>query len=176
MLPTSKKQTVATVSHEIRLGVEDLENVPATQSPSHTELKETTSAMGHFSKSSSTTKMIFEIEFERKRVKFIERMSHILENLKSLKMEQDELENVFTMVLQSAEDYLYCDDHLKCQATKDDVCVSLLKGFCKDDEALCRQMVSFLRYKVKPSTLVRRHKRQFIRGLKFFLEFVFKAL
>ena len=176
MLPTSKKNAVANVSHEIRLGADDLETEPATQSPSHLQLKETTSAMGHFSKSSSTKKMIFDIEFERKRVKFVERMSHILENLKSLKMEQDELENVFTMVLQSAEDYLYCDDHLKCQATKDDVCVSLLKKFCKDDEALCRQMVSFLRYKVKPSTFYRRHKQQIFKGVRFFFGLVSKVL
>ena len=174
MLPSSKKQL--SVAHELRLGVDDLDNEVVTPSPSHAELKDTASSMYHFSRSTSTKKMLSDIEFERKRSKFVERMSKILDNLKSLKMEQEELESVFTMVLQSAEDYLYCADPVKCQESKEECVISLLKGFTKDDEALCRQMVSFLKYKVKPSTLLRRHKRQIVRGVKFFLGFVFKAL
>lgn len=174
MLPTSKKDRLV-VTNEIRLGVEDLEN-EITPSPSNAELKEASNTMFHFSKSSSTKRMVSDIEFERKKTKFVERMSKILEALKSLKMEQDELESVFTMVLQSAEDYLYCSDPVKCQESKEESCVFLLKKFTKEDEALCKQMVKFLRYKIKPSTLYRRNKRQLVRCAKFFLALVCKAV
>lgn len=173
MLPTSKKTSLS-VAHEIRLGVEDLESEVVT--PSHAELKETSSAMYHFSRSSSTKKMLSDIEFERKKNKFVERMSKILDALRSLKMEQELLESVFTMVLQSAEDYLWCEDVAKCQAVKEECVVCLLKSFTKDDEQLCRQMVSFLKYKIKPSTMYRRNKRTIVRFGKFFLGMLFKAV
>lgn len=175
MLPTSKKTSLS-VAHEITLGLDAMEEELAKPSPSHTELKETSSAMYQFSRSTSTKKMLSDIEFERKKTKFVERMSKILDALRSLKMEQEELESVFTMVLQSAEDYLWCDDPVKCQETKEECVVSLLKGFTKDDEGLCRQMVSFLKYKIKPSTLYRRNRRQMVRCAKFFLDLFFKAL
>ncbi len=174
MMPVKKVVTPFNAS-EIRLGDDDIAEIERV-TPSHLELKQTFSDMKSFSKSSTTKQMLAHIELEKKRVKFQAKMSAVLMHVKALKLDEDQLEAIIVMVAQSAEDYLYCPDEKRCTCVKDSAVVELLKDFVKGDEVLCRQMIKFLSYKVKKSTLWRRNKKMVSKAFFFVFGTVLQAL
>lgn len=154
---------VRPVTNSIMLGSEDFE-VP---SPSHEELKQTYEQLKSFSKGSNAKLIMVDIVFQKRLTKFEVKMTSVLDHVKSLKIDEEQLESVFVMVMQSACDYLYHTDPVKL-ALKDELIVKLLKPFTKNDSIMCKQLMKFVQCKVKPSTLWRRNKA-FAKKCAFFL-------
>ena len=136
------------------------ESLASTQSqPSHADLREAVADINHFSSSSSSKSLSTDLCLEKRKNKFCVKMQSVLDKIQRLNINEDQLEAVFVLVLQSAEDYLYCKDKLKCEAMKHDICIKLLQQFTKDDPVLCKQLIKFVQHRIKLTTAWRRNKK-----------------
>jgi hypothetical protein len=139
------------------LGDESLAS--AQSQPSYGDLKEAVADINHFSSSSSSKSLSTDLSLEKRKDKFAVKMQSVLDKIQRLNINDEQLEAVFVLVLQSAEDYLYCKDKIKCEAMKHDICIRLLKQFTKDDPILCKQLIKFVQHRIKVTTAWRRHKK-----------------
>ena len=131
----------------------------AQRQPSYGDLKEAVADINHFSSSSSSKALSTDLSLEKRKDKFCVKMQSVLDKIQRLNINDEQLEAVFVLVLQSAEDYLYCKDKIKCETMKHDICIRLLKQFTKDDPVLCKQLIKFVQHRIKVTTAWRRHKK-----------------
>ena len=148
---------------ELRLDVgEDVDDEPKAATIT---TKEAIEDLEYFCSSSNVKTVKQSLMLKKKIYKFKSKVSAVLSKISSI-LEQEELESLFLFVLQSAEDYLSVDgssDELKM-----DVCVELLKSYCKDDDKLCKSVILMVQKRVKKITFYRRHRKKLYKVLIFF--------
>ena len=169
MLPVHSKPATPTKMHLQQDDDISLEfNQTQTQTPDY---KSTMKDIQYFSKQSQMSNIIEDILLEKKKNKFIDKISTVLQTIQKLNLKDEkQLQNLFLFVLQSAEDYIYTPNTEKCTLVKNNVCIELLKQFVKNDIKLCQQIIAIVESKIKKSTLLRRNKKRLIRCFFFFLE------
>ena len=145
--------------HTLVLGDDASDTTTLPPSDAVADLREAVSAISHFSSSKSSRSLRGDISFEKRRQKFLDKMRPVMIHLQKLGLADAKMEDVFVLVLQTCEDYLHHPDTEKCRSAKDAVCVELLKGLTKNDEVLCRQLISFVAHRLKKSTAWRRGRR-----------------
>lgn len=138
---------------------------PAT----HQDLRATCDHLKVFSKSSNAKSIIADVDYEKRLRKFETKMSVVLSQVKTLKLDEAHLEAIFVLVLQTASDYLHSPDPRKI-VIRNDVVVKLLAPFTKDDGDIARKLIQFVSCKIKPSTLWRRNKAMVKKCVLFFLK------
>lgn len=164
MLPVKRQQ-----SSVISLGVDDILPTADTRAVDSAELKETLASIQKFSRSSSMRSITDDIALRRKVAKFEDKIGVVLQNIKKLNVENDDqLQTLFIFVMQSCSDFIYIKDDVKCSQVRNDLCVKLLKGFVKDDEKLCRSIMSIVQPRIKPSTWLRRNRQNLLKCVVFF--------
>ena len=152
MLPTKKAKEKIVSDDEVDV-------VPPVTMTTN-KLKDTMKDIQYFSQSKSMTKMTEELMSRKKVIKFTEKLSHVLNNVSELKM--DDLTTIFLFVLQSCSDYFgnSMPDDEKLQ-----LCTQLLKPFMKNDEVLTGQVIRMVESRIKKSTFYRRNKKWLIKTL-----------
>ena len=167
MLPTIKPTCFTAIQSPISLDSKCEDNPFVFNEKSKQELLQNNiESLQKFSQSSSVNSLVIDLTLERRKAKFVSKISEILANLKQVDIHKlKELQVVYKFVMQSCEDYI---QHKDAQI-KLDICVSLLKGFCNNDEELCRQIMGLVLPSVKPMTFWRKNKKLIRRGILFFL-------
>lgn len=165
MLPVVKNST------SLNLGEEDF----AVSTPTHEELKESYDQLRGFSNSSNAKPILADIIFQKRLNKFEVKMTHVLDHVKSLKIDEEQLQSIFIMVLQSATDYLHHTEPAKI-SQKTELIIKLLKPFTKDDAVMCKQLIKFVDGKIKPATFWRRNRNSIKKFAYVFLDRVFSLI
>ena len=108
----------------------------------------------------SDIRLLLEDSKLRKRIdKITTKLGRVLKSFKQLNINDEHLQEIFVLVLQSLEDYIFVKDKKQCKILKREIAINLLVVFTNDDREICTQMIKFLEYKVKPTTLFRRNKK-----------------
>ena len=124
--------------------------------------------LNYFTSSSSLQTIKMEIQIKKKVLKFNEKFKPIVQYFKLLYNEDNvdhtKLKSFFTIIVQSATDYLFIkNEKEQTKLIIDTVCIELLKQFVNDDEKLCRSFICMVANKIKPNTWLRRNKKYVIK-------------
>ena len=165
MLPSVPKPSITLTDEDVLATPLPTADMPkASDATDINDLLKNLQALSNSTKIQAVTKTM---KRDEKRRKFIEKVDSVLSHLSKMCIfSENELENVTLFVLQS------CEDFLTTAFTRDekiDICVDLLKRFTKDDHVLCKQIISFVIPKLKPSTFLRRNKKIICSMVYFFL-------
>ena len=171
MLPVKQKREMEIRDDDvIDIGVDGDIDTTNPDKQTYEELKGVIGDIRGFNKSSQMKDIVEDIRLEKKKAKFHNKISTVLQNICRLHLEdENQLQTLFLFVLQSAEDYIHSKETDKCDKIKMDLCIGLLKQFVQDDERLCKQIISIVAPRIKKSTFWRRNKISIMNGVGFFL-------
>ena len=122
------------------------------------------------SNSKHTKGIVSDLERDRKKNKFINRIEKTLDNFSKLDMKTDakQMKMLFKFVLQSCSDAvgnIHDPEIYK-------LVVSLLKRYAKNDEQLTESIIEMVIDDIKPLTLYRKYKHTAVRSFLFFASWI----
>ena len=159
MLPARKTSLVINKTDEIFDEPKNDKLNKPVKDMSSDDIKQFSKEMRKLSVSSHTKVVLNDLEQDRKKHKFIERIEKVLCKLENITIDDDEkLQKLFFFVMQSCND-LYADIHTE-QAQK--LCLQLLKRFFKDDEVLTKQVMTIVKPSIKKLTTYRKYKHNIL--------------
>ena len=166
MLPTTRKPVILEEVSENSVLKQSVSSSFSETPLTNAEIKLFTTDLRKISNSKHTKNIVDNLEAERKRVKFMNRIELVLEKLDlvSLNEDKEKLHNMFRFVMQSANDLLgpiESEDTVK-------LCVLLLKRFLNNDDVLCNQIFQIVKPSIKKLTRYLRYKHTFLRQLTVF--------
>ena len=152
MLPLTSRQ--ARPSSSVVIGDDD--ELPPTVSTEDI-IRDSIKVLKAFSSSGGVKSLVCELTASKRRLKFANRINILFDSLGKTDYKTSEhLTLACEFVLQSAEDYLYCDD----EAARLAICMNLLcPRFFEGNTVLCIQYIDMVKPFIKKSTLWRRNSR-----------------
>lgn len=169
MLPVRKSERVVQLGDDDEVSIKRVPVVPEnTLSP-----KDVLNDIKYFNNSSKFTSVRNDLELQKKKEKFIAKITPALDKLKQLNLIDDDIEKLFYFVLQSSEDYFNITNAENCDKVKNEVCVQLLCPFVNNDEKLCKQIIRLIAPTVKKLTMYRKVKKNLKKIVFFCLSMVF---
>lgn len=151
----------------------DLKKVVRKETVKHPiDHKDVLESLNYFSQSSSLKQVKEDLIIKKKIEKFEGKFDKVLSSVNTELMDKNDL---FLVVAQCAEDYFFVNNEEKCKKIKETVCIKLLKGYVKGDEAICKQILSAVQGRVKKSTFLRRNKKAIIKTFFLLVKLLLKT-